>query len=183
MGKNTGSLSLEALILLALTALAASFGHIQIQKAKTAAQIQDAKIMITGLYKKYAVLSLDRKLIHRIVFDYGDKTIDVYDHADKKTEHADLPADIRYATVYGGAIPASFSAKITEDGNITPIFSIYLFDRKNLARYRISLYGFDVLKHLRIYVYKNRGDPTATYENIVSFHDKFSEDSKHWERE
>ncbi|MDR1834817.1 MAG: hypothetical protein LBQ96_03355 [Fusobacteriaceae bacterium] len=183
MGKRSGSLSLEALIILTLIILTVSIGHIQIQKAKSITQVNDAKILIADVFKKYAVLSLDRRIIHKIAFDYGGKFLDVFDSDDEKKEHLDLPKDIRYASVYGGVVPPTITAKITEDGNITPIFTIYIFDRGDLARYRISLYGFDTLKHLRIYIYKNKGDQTAKYGDIVNFHSKFSEGSKLWERE
>jgi hypothetical protein len=184
MGNRNGSISLEILVAALIVSLFALFGFIKIKNARTINQVNNAKILIADTYKKYATISFDKDIIHRILIDYNIKTIEIFDNVDAKIEEISLPKEIKYATVYGGVVCDKMSAKITEQGNITPIFSIYIFDNKDIAKYRISLYGFDTLKHLRINIYRNKSDKTATYANIIKFHEGFSEDTnKLWEKE
>lgn len=184
MGNRNGSISLEILVAALIVSFFAFFGNIRIKNARTVGQVNNAKILIADTYKKYATISFDKNVIHRVIIDYNIKIIEIFDNIDKKIEEIVLPKEIKYATIYGGIIQDKMNAKITEQGNITPIFSIYIFDNKDIAKYRISLYGFDTLKHLRINIYKNKSDKTANYANIIKFHDSFTEESnKLWEKE
>lgn len=43
-----------------------------------------------------------------------------------------------------------------------------------MAKYRIiSFYGFDIVKFMKINVYRNIKNKKAKYENIVSYHESF----------
>ena len=73
--------------------------------------------------------------------------------------------------------------KITKDGNITPSFSIYIFGYDDIARYRISFYGFDMVKFMKINIYRNMKNKKVKYDNIVSYHEKFAYEEDEWKKE
>ena len=85
--------------------------------------------------------------------------------------------------VYNKENVEKFEVKITRDGNITPSFSIYIFGYDDIARYRISFYGFDMIKFMKINVYKNIKNKKAKYKDIVSYHEKFAYEEDGWKKE
>ena len=86
-------------------------------------------------------------------------------------------------TTYGIKAQEKFNAKITSHGNITPSFSIYIFDYNDIAQYRISFYGFDLIKYMQINVYRNINDTTPKYNTILNFHNKWTTTNPKWKEE
>ena len=184
MDKRNGNISISIIMVVFLSSVILSISFVSIKRQNDTKNLNNSKILIYEIYKKYATLAFDQYKEYNIVFDYDLKEIEVLDSSKKTIEKVQLPSYVEYATVYGDNILRKIENKITVNGNITPMYSIYIFGRENIAKYRISLYGFDTLKYLRINIYKNISDKKATYGDIINFHKKFSaESNKLWEKE
>ena len=184
MNKSLGNTLFDFIIVIIITMILASFSFIRIRQQNNLKNLNIAKILIYETYKKYAVLALNQGKEYNLSFDYNLNKIIIFSDGNKKLEEVDIPQNVSLATVYGGVILSKIESKITVNGNITPIYSIYLFDSDNIAKYRISLYGFNTLKFLRINIYKNINDKKPNKNEIINFHNTFNpESNKLWEKE
>ena len=184
MNRIHGNMSVSIILVIFISSILVSISFIKIRTQKELQNINTSKTIIYETYKKYATLALDQKREYRIKFDYSLKSIKVFGSDNKLLENIELPELVKYATVYGEAVLDKIDSKITINGNITPIHSIYIFGREDVAKYRISLYGFNILKYLRINIYKNKNDSSPKYNNILHFHKSFNAKSnKLWEKE
>ncbi|WP_429190087.1 hypothetical protein [Fusobacterium sp. PH5-44] len=184
MLKNDGFTFLDFIIVVTITMILISFSFVRIRKQNNLKNLNIAKILIYETYKKYAVLALDQRKEYHFNFDFKLHKITVFDGEYKILEEIDTPHSVSINTVYSDVILDKIESKITINGNITPIYSIYLFDSKKIAKYRISLYGFNTLKFLQINIYKNINDKKPTENGIINFHNTFNpESSKLWEKE
>lgn len=182
--KKNGNLSIGIVMVIFISSVILGISSVRVKRQNDKKNLNISKTLIYEIYKKYATLAFDQNKEYNIIFDYDLKQIEILDASKKIIEKIELPKTIEYATVYGDKVLKRIENKITINGNITPIYSIYIFGKDKVAKYRVSLYGFDTLKYLRINLYKNINDKKATYKDIVNFHSKFSTElDKSWVKE
>lgn len=181
--KNKGYTYLNVVISLLIILSFTYVGVIYYRNLKEKREIEEAKQQIVNIFSDYSVKSFDNEKAHNVKIDYILKKIIIYENIVKEREKVKLPASLKYATVYNKENVEKFEVKITKDGNITPSFSIYIFGYDDMARYRISFYGFDMIKFMKINVYRNIKNKKAKYKNIVSYHEKFAYEEDGWKKE
>ena len=162
-----------------------NIGFVHINRQNEKREMKEAKIIIYDTFKTYSTKALGKHKEYIVHLDYGTREISVKTTTKKIIEKIPLPKKLYYVTVFRTENSterkrSEFEAKITNNGNITPSFSIYIFDYKKIARYRISCYGFQTIKFMKINIYKNSKDKTATYKNIVRYHDKLRNNNDHF---
>lgn len=173
----------DILIGISIFLLVTNIGFICIRKIKEEREINTAKILIYETFSTYATKAFYDKKIHYIKLDYTTKRLYVQSVFYDLIEVVQLPENLNYATIFDKKVQTEHLAKITRYGNITPSFSIYIFGYNDIAKYRISFYGFDIIKYMKINIYKNKNDKNATYVNIHNFHKKWDGNSLSWVEE
>ena len=158
------------------------FAHINRQNEKR--EIKEAKLKIYNTVKTYANSARSKNEEYRFYLNYETKEIRIK-YYDSFIEKIQLPKNLYYATIFGDAISdyskqTKFDAKITRNGNITPSFSVYIFDYSKIARYRISFDGFQTIKFLEINIYRNHVDKDAKYEKILKYHRKLEKNENYF---
>ncbi|MGL4534439.1 MAG: hypothetical protein ACRCUA_05235 [Fusobacteriaceae bacterium] len=94
-----------------------------------------------------------------VVFKYGITTL----------ETLKLPKNIRYKIPREDAKSELLSTNMNYTGNMSHAFSIYIFGKSDVAKYRITFYTFSQLKYLSINLYKNIDAKEADYKNIYDY--------------
>ncbi|MHD0319097.1 hypothetical protein [Fusobacterium sp. THCT1E2] len=183
MNKNRGYTYLNIVVSILVILSLMYVGIIYYRNLKEKIEVDEAKQKIVNIFTDYSAKAFDNEKAHNIKIDYILKKIIIYENILKEREKIKLPASLKYATVYNKENVEKFEVKITRDGNITPSFSIYIFGYDDIARYRISFYGFDMIKFMKINVYKNIKNKKAKYKNIVSYHEKFAYEEDGWRKE
>ncbi|WP_294663691.1 hypothetical protein [uncultured Fusobacterium sp.] len=183
MNKNRGYTYLNIVVSILVILSLMYVGIIYYRNLKEKIEVDEAKQKIVNIFTDYSAKAFDNEKAHNIKIDYILKKIIIYENILKEREKIKLPASLKYATVYNKENVEKFEVKITRDGNITPSFSIYIFGYDDIARYRISFYGFDMIKFMKINVYKNIKNKKVKYKNIVSYHEKFAYEEDGWRKE
>lgn len=183
MNKNRGYTYLNIVVSILVILSLMYVGIIYYRNLKEKIEVDEAKQKIVNIFTDYSAKAFDNEKAYNIKIDYILKKIIIYENILKEREKIKLPASLKYATVYNKENVEKFEVKITRDGNITPSFSIYIFGYDDIARYRISFYGFDMIKFMKINVYKNIKNKKAKYKNIVSYHEKFAYEEDGWRKE
>lgn len=183
MNKNKGLFLYDLLIKITLFILISNLGFLKWKDYQEKILIEQTKVNIYELFSTYGVKASNLNEKYFIKMDYLKKEIVILSLTRKKLETLYLPKNLRYTTIFNNLKQDIFEAEITTTGNITPSFSIYIFDSNNIARYRISLYSFDIIKYLKINIYKNLNDNKAIYNNISNFHKIWTTTSKGWKEE
>lgn len=183
MKKDRGFSLINILLSVSLALLVLTFGYICYRKFIEQYEIKKAKTEIYELFTTYGAKAFNDGKRLKIKLDYIAKEVTVYEYSVVPIEVIKLPKKLRYVTIFNKNTVDVFEGEITKNGNITPSFSIYIFDYGKIAQYRISLYSFDIVRYLRINVYRNKGDTTAHYDRILSFHKKWTTDNPDWEEE
>ncbi|WP_130891574.1 hypothetical protein [Fusobacterium ulcerans] len=183
MNKNRGYAYLNIVVSTLVILSFMYVGIIYYRNLKEKREVDEAKQKIVNIFTDYSAEAFDNEKAHNIKIDYILKKIIIYENILKEKEKIKLPASLKYATVYNKENVEKFEVKITRDGNITPSFSIYIFGYDDIARYRISFYGFDMIKFMKINVYKNIKNKKAKYKDIVSYHEKFAYEEDGWKKE
>lgn len=182
--KNTkGFYLIEVLIVITLVLIIFSTGGIYLKKIKEKEELRKAKVILIETFTTYSTKALSLNKKYKLKFNYEKKEIEIKDKYFRLIERIYLPKTLKYITIFNKNTQLYFSAKLTNNGNITPSFTIYIFDYKDIARYRVSLYSFELIKHLQINIYKNVGDTDATYENILNFHKNWKKENINWKEE
>ncbi|MGL4393435.1 MAG: pilus assembly FimT family protein [Fusobacteriaceae bacterium] len=106
---------------------------------------------------------------YTLSFEILDKKILI---KDTKTFSAEIkiPAEPFYKIISTDVSTSKLTTTIYQTGNLSKAFSLYIFNSKKIAKYRISFYIFSQLKFLSINLYKNLSDGQATYDNIENYH-------------
>lgn len=174
---------IDILIQISLIFLLTSLGFICFRNYSEQQEVKRAKTEIYELFTTYATKAFNEKERFTLDFNYSTKEIVVSKTTVVKVEILKLPKNLKYITIFDKEKVEKFTANITINGNITPSFSIYIFGYDDVAKYRISLYGFDLIKYMQINIYKNLKDKTATYKNILSFHNNWTKRKIYWKEE
>lgn len=183
MKKNRGFYLLNILISISIVFLIFTISYVCLRNYIERQEINRAKTEIYELFTTYATKTFHDRREKTIKLDYLKKEITVFEFNVVPIEKLLLPKRLNYVTIFDKDPVKIFTGKITKNGNITPSFSIYIFDYNNIAQYRISLYGFDIIKYMRINIYKNKRDKTPKYDNILKFHNSWTTDNPKWEEE
>ena len=183
MIKNRGYTYLNIIISIFIILSFTYIGMIYYRDLKEKRDIEEAKQKIVNVFTNYSVESFDYEKAYSIKIDYFLKKIVVYENLVREKETVSLPSSLKYATVYNKESVEKFDVKMTKDGNITPSFSMYIFGYDDMGKYRISFYGFDMIKFMKINIYKNIKNKKVKYENIIPYHEKFGYEDDGWERE
>lgn len=183
MKNRKGFCFINILLQLSLILLLLSFGFIYFRKMIEREELIRAKTEIYEVFTTYGIKAFNSRTSYGIELDYLKKNITISQMSviDKEVIH--LPKNLKYITIFDKQAQDKFTAKITSTGNITPSFSIYIFDYDDIAQYRISFYGFDLIKYMQINIYKNIDDTTPKYNNILNFHNKWTTTNPKWQEE
>lgn len=183
MKKTRGFYLIEVVLAISLVLLMINVGSTHFNNLQEEVELKKAKTQISEIFSTYASKAKNYKKKYKLEFDYLEKTICISNKASSTKKTFYLPENLSYLSIFEGNSQTNFLAFLTENGNITPSFSIYIFDSHNIARYRISLYGFDFIKYMKINVYKNLGDRNATYSEIQNYHKSWTTNNPSWEEE
>ena len=177
MSKNKGYTYLNIVVSTLVILSFMYVGIIYYRNLKEKREIEEAKQKIVNIFTDFSAEAFDNEKSYNIKIDYILKKIIVYENIIREKESIRLPTSLKYATVYNKENVEKFEIKMT------PSFSIYIFGYNDMAKYRISFYGFDIVKFMKINVYRNIKNKKAKYENIVSYHEKFSYEEDGWQKE
>lgn len=172
---------IETVITVSLIFAFVNLGVFFVREQQEKTLLKEAKYKIIEVFYGYSEKAMLEKRIYRIKADYKEKTLTILTRNTIQT--VKLPEKLNYITIYEKIPQTTFTSLITDNGNITPSFTIYIFDSKNIARYRISFYGFEILKYMKINVYRNLKDENATYDNIENFHRRWDTKNPYWKEE
>ena len=186
MKKTKGFYLINIIISLSLFLILLNIGGIYLKYQREKHELKEARIKICEIFTTYRTKALNLNKRYFLSFDYRRKIVTIFTKRDRIIKIIQLPTKLEYITIFDKEVQKIFFAEITPNGNITPSFSVYIFDYKNIARYRISLYGFELIKYFKINIYKNNEDNKVKYDNILKFHKKWAENIKNnekWEEE
>lgn len=178
--KNKAFSLVEIIFTIALFSLISYSAFIQFQKFKENQEFILAKTVLVEKFYLYSQKSLLSGEKYEINLDYLQKKLEIKDKNNNILEMIELPKKIKYTTVYNKRIVENIDVKITETGNISPSFSIYLSNKNNKVYYRISLLGFSMIRLLDINIYKPIKNFTIDYENIIKYNEDFDSYVKDW---
>ncbi len=180
---------IELVIVVALGAILLSTASLSVSRMLERRALRESKTKIVEILRLYADKSFHSGEIYRVTLNYVEKKIEVGIKVGENTYTSikveELPTTLKYATVESSGIVATKSATTTKNGGMTS-FSVYIFDSKEDARYRIAVDGINTSKLTHVNVYENKLATDATYSNIVAYHpnvkDNPTDDGK-WEKE
>lgn len=179
MKKNKGFSYIEIIVTITLILGISYLSIFYYTKFQEKRDIQKAKTLILNVFSEYTVKAFDKEDDFQIKIEHFQKKIIVSDYW-KEKEQIFLPKKLRYSSVFNNEKVEKLEVRITEHGNITPSFSIYIFGYDDIVKYRISFYGFDKIRFMKINVYKNLSDRRWTYKNLMIYHKKFNPNSSKW---
>lgn len=180
--KVRGFSLIEVVVALGIVFILGNIGYITYDRVNSDRAIQLGKIEIVNLFEKYSFESMKNGENIYINLDYLNNSIEVYDKNSKIIEKAKLSKNIKLISIYGKEILGTQRVEITKDGNINPSFSLYM-GNKNKIKYRISIYGFSVIKVLKINVYRCL-NKSLSIDKIYDYHYEFEKyRKKEWIKE
>lgn len=183
MSKNRGFYLLNILVGISLVLFSLTLGFVWLRNYVESQEIKRAKTEIYEVFATYSAEAFNSKKNLSIELNYLRKDIRIYENTMVILDKVYLPKKLNYITIYDKGPTQVFRGRITNNGNITPSFSIYIFDYSDIARYRISFYGFDIIKYMRINIYRNRKDKSARYDDILNYHNHWENVKSDWEVE
>lgn len=183
MKNKKGFCFIDILLQVSIILLLLSFGFIYFKKSLEREELIKAKTEIYELFTTYATKAYNSRTSYGVELDYLKKTIIISQSSVIQKEVIHLPKNLKYITIFDKQTQQKFTTKITSHGNITPSFSIYIFDYNDIAQYRISFYGFDLIRYMQINVYRNISDKTPKYRTILNFHNNWTTTNPKWQEE
>lgn len=176
----------ETIFLIILISLFINVAFIYFKNFKETQSIIEAKLKINDAFLYSSINSLNSHKEKKLQFDLVTKKIFIFDDSFKNEREFLLPKNlIYYSTLSSGSYILNLN--FTKNGNISQSFSIYIFDRKRNAKYKISFYGFDRSKFLKINNYKHIGKNNINLSEISNYHMTTNEDResfyKDWRKE
>lgn len=182
MNNKKGFYLINIIIIISIFLIIFNFGYFVIKDFNEKRDLETAKIEIFENINNLGYKAFLTSKTYYITFDYSKKIIIIKNYR-KIIQIIKLPKRLKYVSLYDNEHKKAIKAKITKNGNINKAFSIYIFDSKGLARYRISFYSFDIIKYLKINVYKNMSDKSAKYNSIISYHKNWEKKKVLWKKE
>lgn len=183
--KNKAFSAFETILSILIISIILNFSFIRYKNFKDLQDINTAKTVLNEIFFNLSISSLKLRKKQSMKLDFLNKKIIIDNYSTKKQE-LKLPQSLSYYHTYP-TYALSFLIEFTQNGNISKSFSIYIFDRKKQARYKISFYGFDRSKFLKINNYKKISKTDINFYNILKYHDSTNEDRpnfyKDWRKE
>lgn len=178
--KNKAFSLVEIIFTISIFSLISYSAFIQFQKFRENQEFILAKTVLVEKFYLYSQKSLLSGEKYGINLDYLQKKMEIKDKEDNILEVIELPKNIQYTTVYNKKIVENIEVKITETGNVSPSFSIFLANKNNKVYYRISILGFSMIRLLDINIYKPIKNFVMDYENIIKYNEDFDLYIKDW---
>ena len=176
----------ETIFIILILSLCANFAFIQYQNFKEKQSIIEAKLKINDAFLYSSLNSLNSHKVKNLQFNLISKKIFILDDFFKNEKEISLPKNLTYYSTHNSNAYI-LNLNFTKNGNISQSFSIYIFDRKKYVRYKISFYGFDKSKFLKINNYKHIGTNQISLSEILNYHISTNEDResfyKDWRKE
>lgn len=182
MKKDRGFTYIEIIISVVLVLGISYLSIFYYEKLREKQDVQRAKTLILNIFSEYTSEAFDTENDFDIKIEHAQKRVKVLDMGRVKKEEL-LPEKLKYSSVFDNEMVEKLDIKITKHGNITPSFSFYIFGYDDIVKYRISFYGFDKIRFLKINVYRNLSDKKWKYKNLMLYHKKFNPNSIHWRTE
>lgn len=171
--KYRGFTLYETLLSTFILIIILNLSFIKYQNLKEKQSILEAKSIINEAFFYSSLNSLKAHKGFSLKIDFATKEIFILNENSKLVRHFQLPKNLTYRQTQK---INNQLISFTKNGNISKSFSIYIFDRKNEARYRISLYGFDKSRFLKINNYKKIDKSSLKLNEISDYHKKVAED-------
>lgn len=172
----------ETIILIILISLCLNITFIYFKKFKENQSIIEAKLKINDAFLYSSINSLNSHKEKKLQFNLVTKKIFIVDDFFKNEREFSLPKNLIYYSTLNSS-SYILNLNFTKNGNISQSFSIYIFDRKKNARYKISFYGFDRSKFLKINNYKHIGKNNINLSEIFNYHITTNEDRESFYRD
>lgn len=183
--KNKAFSTFENILSILIISIILNFSFLKYRDFRDLQDINAAKTILNETFFNLSISSLKTNKKQEIKLNFLDKKIIISDYL-KKREEIKLPKSLLYYHTYPTPT-SSFSINFTKNGNVSKSFSIYIFDRKKQARYKIAFYGFDRNKFLKINNYKKISKADINFYNILKYHNSTNEDRpnfyKDWRKE
>lgn len=148
--------------------------------------IEEAKTKIVETFYLSSINALNKKIVQTIELDLFDKKIIISDKNFNKIQTINLPKNLEYYHTFNSN-KKFLKLSFTKNGNISNSFSIYIFNSSKKVRYKISFYGFDRSKFLKINNYRKKDNSEIYLANIYKYHESTNEDRdsfyKDWRKE
>lgn len=183
--KKNGFTFLEVIVTLGILGILLSLGLINYRAIEEYLSLKESSNKIVSIYYYYTNKAMvDGKMVQIKNF-LKEKRIEIYYLGNpNKIEKLELSKKLKYVVVYENKKLDYMESKTNRWGNLNNSFTIYIFGKNNLAKYRIAFYNYQISKILKINIYKNISASNATYENIVNYHYSMEgENHIGWEKE
>ena len=183
--KNKAFSTFEIILSILVFSFLMNIAFVKYREFKELRDINEAKTKITEAFYLVSTTSLKQKTKQELQLDLSAKKI-IISNKSLKTQEIKLPKDLIYYHTYTSNLN-SLKLSFTKNGNISKSFSIYIFNRAKKVRYKISFYGFDRSKFLKINNYRKKKNNEIFYSNILDYHKSTNEDREtfyvDWRRE
>lgn len=137
--------------------------------------IQLAKHKISKTFRLYSLKSFYYEREYYFLISDLEKSILIKNDVFHLEEKIVLPSRLSYHLTSSSVQNLSYG-HFTKHGNISPSFSIYIFDSSKDARYKITFSSFQQTRIVRIRHYKKISNKKFLKENIEEYHRRTNED-------
>lgn len=187
MKKTRGFYLINIVLSLSVFLIFLNLGGIYLTRQQENKELREAKIKICEVLSTYRTKALNENCKYYIKFNYVKKIISIspfFGRLDSNPSKViKLPSNLKYTTIFDKETQKKFIVEITPKGNVVRSFSIYIFDYRELVRYRISIYGFELIRYFKINVYENTKRQKIYYNEISRFHSYLIKNRHNWREE
>ncbi len=173
---------IESILSILILALILNITFIKYKNFKELKAINEAKTKITNTFYLSANTTLKFQKLEYIILDTVNKKLLVLDDYFRRKKQVNLPKNLIYSHT-SSETDNQLNIKFTKNGNISKSFSIYIFDSRENARYKIAFYGFDRSKFLKINTYRKFSDSKIKLEDIPKYNKTTNEDRESFYRD
>lgn len=183
--QKKGFTFLETILVLGILGILLSLGLNNYRAVEEYLALKESSNKIVSTYYYYTNKAMIDGKDFQIKNFLKEKRIEINQLGNlKKIEILKLPKNLKYTVIYENKKLNYIESKTNKWGNLNNSFTIYIFGKNNLAKYRIAFYNYQISKILKINIYKNISASEATYENIVNYHYSVEGESHiGWEKE
>lgn len=169
----------ETIFSILIISIFLNIAFVKYQNMKENQAILEAKLKIN---EAFFYSSLNALQNHSQQFiEFKNRKIIVLNKTQEPIKEFNLPKNLAYYftnfnSINNSSINPNFTVSFTKNGNISESFSIYIINRKKQVKYRISFYGFDKSKFLRINNYKYISRKEIDLSELFEYHKSTNED-------
>lgn len=151
-----------------------NISFLKYQNFKETQSIIEAKTKINETFFYASLNSLKFHKNYSIKLDLISAKLILFDSNYTPIKYSKLPKNLNYFHTQSTAVNPTIN--FTKNGNISKSFSIYIFNKKNEVKYKISFYGFDRTRFLKINNYKKKKNSIIKLNQISEYHKNTNED-------